>query len=95
MLSQQIKNEYTKYQVAEIHFIVWRKTAFSGRDGCNISGKDELDYIKENIQEEYNLTNEDVKNIFDEHAEPCYWDIEEDKVKNRLQEEEEEEEEED
>ena len=90
--NKAIKEEYTKYQVAEIHFIVWRNTALSGRDGCNISVKDELDYIKENIQEEYNLTNEDVKNIFDDSAYPYYWDIEEDEVKNKDYEEEEEEE---
>ena len=85
---------YTKYQVAELIFATWRDAVLGGVCCDNISPTDELDYLKENIQKEYDLTNEDIKKIFDDNNYPFYWDIEEDEVKNCEDEEEEEEEEE-
>ena len=73
---------YTKYEVAELIFTTWRETVLEGVGGEHLSPQNELAYLKENIQEEYDLTNADIKKIFDEINHPFYWDIEEDKVKN-------------
>ena len=71
---------YTKYQVAELIFKTWRDVVME----CDTSTSptDELDYLKENILKEYDLTNEDIKKIFDDANYPFYWDIEDDEIKN-------------